>query len=196
MKTSPLLAYFGQHCENSQGSTLMTDPPHNTVYPTKAWSHLLFELWRGTFIHISDEIFCLNWLLRQQFPYKCCHWSLLVPFCPETWQFKTSSSVLLFAQIFLFISRAQNPILKRQRRCLSIRHKHTLNIITVLAGNNVVSWAAVINVDECAPAFLDISQMQSKHSKLSFTPWLLNSQPSETEQDWAWGWSSDLEIAA
>lgn len=57
MRTSPLLAYFGQHCENSQGCTLMPAPPHDTVYPTKAWPHLLFELWCGTFIHISDETF-------------------------------------------------------------------------------------------------------------------------------------------
>lgn len=104
------------------------------------------------------------------------------------WRLMPGSSVLLFAQKLLFIRRAQNPILQRWRHCLSVRHKHTLTQhFTVLDGNNVVSWAAVLNVGECAPAFLNISQMQSDHSKLSFAPWLLNSQASEPEQDWTGG---------
>lgn len=85
MRTSNLLAYFGQHCENRQGCTLMTAPPDDTVYPTKAWPHLLFELWRSAFIHISDE----NFLSKLASSSTVLLQMLLVPLYPEPWQFKT-----------------------------------------------------------------------------------------------------------
>lgn len=41
----------------------------------------------------------------------------------------------------------------------------------------------MLSADACASAFLGISQTQSEHSKLCFTPRLMSRQPSEPEKD-------------
>lgn len=203
MRTSPLLAYFGQYCENRQGCTLMAAPPDDTVYPTKAWPHLLFELWHGSFIHISDENFLSKLASSSTVPLQ------MLPVCYPCWSPSIQNlgnlrhawfiCPLVCSEISVHQQGSKSNFEKAKalRHCLCIRQEHILaQHFTVLAGNNAVSWAAVLGADACASAFLGISQTQSEHSKLCFTPRLLSRQPSEPEQDWTWGWSSDLEIVA